>query len=118
MRRSTSFIGWGLAAAGGTLLLIWAYPRAAPFQPRHWRISASQAEAIAFDHLRQFGQAVPRPYVVTRLLGTSLLERRLQLALAHEDLAQLRATGLPALVTVWEVTVYPPEALRNEHTQT
>ena len=116
MRRSTSFIGWGLAAAAGTLLLIWGYPRAAPFQPRHWRISASQAEAIAFDHLRQFGQAVPRPYVVTRLLGNSLLERRLQLALAHEDLAQLRATGLPALVTVWEVTVYPPEALRNDYT--
>jgi len=115
MRRSISLIPWGLAAAAGTALLVWGYPRAAPFQPRHWRTSASQAEAIVLDHLRQLGQPVRRPYVVTRLAGNSLLERRLQLALERQDLARLRATGLPDLVTVWEVTVYPPEATRNDY---
>lgn len=115
MRKSTSLIPWGLAAAAGTVLLVWGYPRAAPFQPRHWRTSASQAEAIVLDHLRQLGQEVRRPYVVTRLAGNSLLERRLQLSLAHQDLAKLRATGLPDLVTVWEVTVYPPEATKNDY---
>jgi Stage II sporulation protein E (SpoIIE) len=115
MRRSISLIPWGLAAAAGTALLVWGYPRAAPFQPRHWRTSASQAEALVLDRLRQLGQPVRRPYVVTRLAGNSLLERRLQLALERQDLARLRATGLPDLVTVWEVTVYPPEATRNDY---
>ena len=115
MRKSSSLILWGLAAAAGTLLLVWGYPRAAPFQPRHWRTSASQAEAIVLDHLRQLGQEVRRPYVVTRLADNGLLERRLQLALAHQDLARLRATGLPDLVTLWEVTVYPPEATKNDY---
>jgi hypothetical protein len=115
MRKSSSIIPWVLAAAAGALLLIWGYPRAAPFQPRHWRTSASQAEAIVLDHLRQLGQEVRRPYVVTRLAGNSLLERRLQLTLAHQDLSRLRGTGLPDLVTVWEVTVYPPEATKNDY---
>jgi hypothetical protein len=115
MRRSTSLTLWGLAAAAGTLLLVWGYPRAAPFQPRHWRTSASQAEAIVLDHLRLLGQPVPRPYLVTRLAGNGLLERRLQIALAHESLARLRQTGLPSRVTVWEVTVYPPEALKGDY---
>jgi hypothetical protein len=115
MRKSISLISWGLAAAAGTLLLVWGYPRAAPFQPRHWRTSASQAEAIVLDHLRQLGREVRRPYVVTRLAGNSLLERRLQLALAHQDLPRLRATGLPDQVTLWEVTVYPPEALKSDY---
>jgi hypothetical protein len=115
MRRSTSLMLWGLAAAAGTLLLVWGYPRTAPFRPRHWRISASQAEALVLDHLRALGQPVPRPYVVTRLEGNALLERRLQMALRHQSLAQLRQTGLPQLVSLWEVTVYPPDALRNDY---
>lgn len=115
MRKSISIIPWALAAAAGTLLLVWGFPRAAPFQPRHWRTSASQAQAIVLEHLRQLGQSVRRPYVVTRLSRNAPLERRLQLALAHQDLAQLRATGLPDLVTVWEVTVYPPEATRTDY---
>ncbi|HXO42981.1 MAG TPA: PP2C family protein-serine/threonine phosphatase [Thermoanaerobaculia bacterium] len=115
MRKSSSIIPWVVAAAAGTLLLIWGHSRAAPFQPRHWRTSASQAEAIVLEHLRQLGQSVRRPYVVTRFSGNALLERRLQLSLAHQDLARLRATGLPDLVTVWEVTVYPPEATRSDY---
>ncbi len=68
------------------------------------------------DHLRQLGQPVARPYVITRLSQNSLLERRVQLALERQDLGQLRATGLPDQVTVWEVLVYPPDAVKSDFT--
>jgi Stage II sporulation protein E (SpoIIE) len=115
MRRSVQLVLWGSAAAAGTLLLVWGYPRAAPFQPRHWRVSATQAEALVLDHLRQLGQPVARPYVVTRTSHGSLLERRLQLAAAHTRLAELRASGLPDQVSVWSVVVYPPDALKADY---
>jgi len=115
MRKSTSLIPWGLAAAAGTLLLVWGYPRAAPFQPRHWRTSASQAEAIVLDHLRRIGQPVERPYLVTRLHQSSLLEYRLRLALQRYGMDRLRATGLPDQANVWEVLVYPPGALKGDY---
>ena len=115
MRRSRQLLLWGVAAAAGTLLLIRGYPRAAPLAPRRWQVSGTQAVAVAFDRLRQLGQEVDRPYVVTRFLQSSLLERRLQLALDRERLAELRATGLPDLVAVWEVTIYPPDATRNDY---
>ncbi len=115
MRRSTLLTSWGVAAAAGALLLVWGYPRAAPFQPRHWRISAGQADAVVMDHLHQLGQPVPRPYVMTHLVASSLLERRLGMALSHQDPASLRATGLPERVNVWQVTVYPPDALKDDY---
>ncbi|HVR08766.1 MAG TPA: PP2C family protein-serine/threonine phosphatase [Thermoanaerobaculia bacterium] len=115
MRRSTSLTLWALAAAAGTLLLVWGYHRAAPLQPRHWRISAGEAEVLVLDHLRQLGQAVPRPYVVSHLNTSSLLERRIGMALAHQSPARLRATGLPDRVTVWQVTVYLPDALKDDY---
>src|ERR1700740_3692085 len=115
MRRSSLLMLWGGAAAAAAPLLIWGYPLAAPFQPRHWRTSAGQAEAIVLDHLRQLGRQVQRPLVAPRLATSSCLERRLQLALAHEDLARLRATGLPDQVSCWELTVYPPDALHGDY---
>ena len=115
MRRANSLMAWGAAAAAGTALLVWGYPRIAPFQPRHWRISASQAEAVVLDHLRQLGRSVDRPYVVTLLAENSPLERRLQLALARQSPAQLRQTGLPDLVKLWEVTVYPPDVPQGDY---
>jgi hypothetical protein len=115
MRRSRQLWLWGLAAAAGALLLIWGHPRVAPFKPLRWRVSGTQAVAVVFDRLRQLGQTVDRPYVVTRFLQSSLLERRLQLALGRESLAELRATGLPDRVAVWEVTIYPPDATKNDY---
>lgn len=116
MRRSVQLVVWGLAAAAGTLLLVWGYPRAAPFQPRHWRVSGTQAEALVLDRLRRLGQPLARSYVITRLSQNSLLERRLQLALERQDLGELRATGLPDQVTVWEILVYPPDAVKSDYT--
>jgi hypothetical protein len=115
MPRSRQLVPWGVAAAAGTLLLVWGYPRAAPLAPRRWQVSGTQAVAVVFDRLRQLGQTVPRPYVVTRLMQSSQLERRLQLALSRESLAELRATGLPDRVAAWEVTIYPQGAVKNDY---
>jgi hypothetical protein len=105
---------WIVAGAAGALLVAWGYPRAAPFQPRHWRIDKGQAIRLAGERLRDLGPPVKHPYLVARLDDNPLLERLLQLALGHASLEQLRQTGLPDRVTVWEVFVYPPEALHDD----
>src|SRR5580692_1040056 len=95
MRRTTSLMLLGLAAAGGALLLAGGYRRAAPLQPRHWRVTEAQAVRLVLDRLRAVGQPVAQPYVVARLHQDALAERRLQLAAAHQSFARLQATGLP-----------------------
>jgi hypothetical protein len=115
MRRARDLTLLGLAAAAGALLLGWGYFRAAPLQPRAFQISGTQAVALVLGRLRELGAPVPNPYVVNRLATHSLLERRLDFAMERESRERLEATGLPDQLQVWEISVYPPDALKGDY---
>jgi len=116
MRSSRALLLWLLLGLAGAGLLVWAYPRAFPFMPRDWRIGRGQAVAIALERLRVLGPPVADPYVVARLDTSSLLERRLLLARRAGHEREIAASGLAGEVFGWQVTVYPPDVLRDEWT--
>jgi hypothetical protein len=116
MRSRVTWAGWVLAGLAGAVLLVWAYPRATPFRGAAWRLTGSQAEAIALDRLRVLGPPVADAYVVVRPYADSELECWLEQALRQRSLAELRATGLPERLSAWEVFVYPPGAQREQWT--
>jgi len=116
MRNARSLLVWILLGAAGAVLFAWAYPRAFPFAPRGWRVTRSEAVAIALSRLKDLGEPVENSYVVARLNAQSLLERRLELALGKAGSRAVRASGLADRILDWEVYVYPPEALRDDWT--
>src|SRR6202035_537270 len=111
MRSPRALLGWFVLAAAGAGLLIWAYPRAFPYAPRHWRITGPEAEAIALERLADLGAPVKGPYLVTRLSGDQILERRLQVAAGRRAPRELADR-----VVSWEVWVYKPEVQRDDWT--
>jgi hypothetical protein len=116
MRNARALLLWLLAGIAGAALLVWAYPRAFPFLPHGWRIDRRQAVAIALERLRALGPPVADAYVVARFDGSMLLERRLLLARRAGQGRAVAASGLADQVLGWEVTVYPPDALRDQWT--
>jgi hypothetical protein len=111
MRNTRSLIAWILLGVLGAALFAWAYPRAYPFTPRGWKVTRGEAVAIALSRLKDLGEPVKDPYIVARLAASALLERRLELALPREGGERVAATGLPARTLVWQVLLYPAEAL-------
>ncbi|HEY8021590.1 MAG TPA: PP2C family protein-serine/threonine phosphatase [Thermoanaerobaculia bacterium] len=116
MRSARAVLLWLLLGFAGAALLLWAYPRAFAFLPRHWQIDRRQAIAIALERLRELGPPVEHPYVVARFDTNTLLERRLLLAGRAGQAEAVRRSGLASRVLGWEVTVYPPDALREQWT--
>jgi hypothetical protein len=116
MRNARSLLLWLLLGGSGALLFVWAYPRAFPFAPHGWKVTRGEATALALARLRDLGEPVRDAYVVARLNSNPMLERRLELALPRQGRRRIEATGLPARALVWEVFVYPPEALREDWT--
>ncbi|HYG64694.1 MAG TPA: PP2C family protein-serine/threonine phosphatase [Thermoanaerobaculia bacterium] len=117
MRQSRNVLLWVLAAAAGLPLFMWAYPRAFPFTPGSWSITRYEAGGIALERLRDLGDPVEDPYVVTSLATNPFFERRLQLALREGvRREQVQATGFPDLVAYWQVAVYSADALRDDWT--
>src|SRR5436305_55196 len=112
MRHWRDLILWAAAGALGIALLAAVYPRAFPFLPRHWSVSRHEAEAIALARLRDLGEPVPDPYVVTVLDSDPFLERRLQ-TLPGGPPAD---PSLADQVAGWAVLVYPRGAPRDEWT--
>lgn len=113
---------WLLAAIVGALLAAWAFPRAFPFFPRQWTTTASEAEAIGLEHLRELAALEAGedgwpadPYVVVDWIsGNGLIERRLQVASDEIALERLRDSELATRVFQWRVTVYPDGAFPGE----
>ncbi len=116
MRTTRALLLWLLAGIAGAALLVWAYPRAFPFLPHGWQVDRRQAKAIALERLRALGPPVGGAYVVTRYDGSSLLERQLLLARRAGQGAAVASSGLADLVHGWEVSVYPPDAQRDQWT--
>jgi hypothetical protein len=116
MRNPRSLALWLLAGLAGLVLMVWAYPRAFPFLPRHWSTSRAEAVAIGLERLRDLGEPVKSPYVVARLDQDLFMERRLQLAAGRQGLESLRNSDLAGQVMSWEVYVYPPGAQISEWT--
>ncbi len=119
MRDLKRILPWVLAAVAGGFLCAWAFPRAFPFFPARWSVSAGQAKAIALERLRDLpdgAEPVADPYVVTELdTETYLLERRLELA-SEEDVPveRLRGSELARRLFEWRVSVYAPGAYPGE----
>ncbi len=116
MRNARELLIWSAVAVLGAALLAAAYPRVFPLLPSAVDISRSDAEAVALERLRDFGEPVARPYVVTRLRGDMQLERRLHLLAADVAPETLRASELAKTQVVWETQVYPPGATSAEWT--
>jgi hypothetical protein len=116
MQRMRFAIGWMLAGLTGAALLVWAYPRATPFQGRSWKLTRGEVERVALGRLRVLGPPVADPYVVVRPFTDAELETWLEQALRRSSFAELRATGLPERLSAWEVLVYPRSGQREEWT--
>jgi hypothetical protein len=114
--RNRSLLLWLLAAGLGAGLLVWGYPRAFPFLPPPWTISQAEATAIALERLRDLGEPVKDPYIVTHFNREQLLERRMQLDSAQGPLAPGLARELSKRLVSWEVLVYPSGANRGDWT--
>ena len=108
--RKVSWLGWLLAGVLGALAVAWAAPRALPTLPRPWKVTRAEAAAIGLEGIRDLGDPVPDPYVVVRLDGESLLERRLQIA------GGAPAPDLLKRTVDWLVVVYPRGVTSDEWT--
>jgi hypothetical protein len=111
-----NLLGWIALGIAGVLLLAWGYPRAYPFGPHDWSVTAAEAEAVALAHFRDLGEPVADPYVVVRLDTDPTLERRLQIVAQERGDATLSGGVLANRVLSWEVTVYPRAARPYEWT--
>ena len=116
MRKPRSLALWLLAGVAGLILLVWAFPRAFPFLPRHWSVSRAAAVNVALERVRDLGEPVKDPYVVARLGQDFSLERRLQLARDRRGARSVWASGLPDRILSWEVFFYPRGAQRYDWT--
>ncbi|HUF78268.1 MAG TPA: hypothetical protein VMR44_05060, partial [Thermoanaerobaculia bacterium] len=109
---------WLLAAAAGALLAAWAFPRAYPFFPRDWTVTAGEAEVIALERLRDLALADEWPedpfVAVDRVPSGGPIERRLLLALEEQPAERLRQSELARRVVRFRVTVYPGGALPRD----
>ncbi|HJX29314.1 MAG TPA: hypothetical protein VJ885_15500, partial [Thermoanaerobaculia bacterium] len=109
MRKWRGLLLWVLAGLLGLALLAWAYPRAFPLLPRDWTICRQEAVEIALERLRDLGEPVEDPYVVTVLATNLILERRLSAPETVNSDPRLRSQ-----VTTWEVYIYPPGTVRDD----
>ena len=118
MRNSRDVLIWSAVGLAGVALLAWFYPRVFPLLPSEWDISRADAEAIALERMRDLGEPVAKPYIITRLRTDFQLDRRMQL-LATEgavDRQALRASEPAKALVAWDVRVYEPGALPREWT--
>jgi hypothetical protein len=109
MRKWRGLLLWVLAGLCGLALLAWAYPRAFPLLPRDWSICRQEAVEIALERLRDLGEPIEDPYIVTVLSTDLILERRLSDQRTVSTDQRLRSQ-----VTNWEVFIYPPGTVRDD----
>ena len=112
MKRGRSLIVWVAAGVIGVVVLAALYPRAFPFLPRHWTISREEAVAIARERLRDLGEPVQDPYVVSLLATGEALERRLETLPGGVRAAE--STGLRDEVIGWQVFIYRRSAMPTD----
>jgi serine phosphatase RsbU (regulator of sigma subunit) len=110
MRKWRGLLLWVVAGVLGLALLAWAYPRAFELLPRDWKTCRDEAVAIALERLRDLGEPVENPYVVTTLETDLFLERRLSQKTEETD------PRLRSQVLVWGVYVYDRGELRDNWT--
>lgn len=108
--RKAGWIGWVGLAALGVLALHQVCLDTLPTLPRPWTTTRTEASALALEQIAKLGPPVPNPYVVVRLDGDPLFERRLQLS------APRAPRRLLSRVADWEVLVYPRGVTREEWT--
>ena len=113
---SRGIIVWavvGIVAAG---TLLWAFPRAFPFAPRHWDLSRSEAVRLAQERLEALGPPVDGAYVVAGITTDELLERRLLITRNLGAGDRLKQSEIADRVVRWRVTIYEPGAATREWT--
>lgn len=105
VRQLVIWVAVGLAGAG---LLAWSSPQVLPLIPGEWRTARADAEVIALERLRDLGEPVADPYLVTRLRSDPQLERRLQILAGEEpfEVTGLRSSELAKTQLAWDIEVY------------
>jgi hypothetical protein len=114
MRNTRSLLLWVIAGLAGLTALAWAWPRVYPLMPRPWEVTGAEAEAIALERLRDLGEPVEDPYVVTGLETNPILERRLQVAAGERGGLPAGAAELEDRLVLWQVFVYPRGVVRED----
>lgn len=114
MRQKREIILWVLVALTSALLLVWAFPRVLPWLDQDWRITRAEAEAIALERLRDLGEPVDDPYIVSTFTTGMALERRLQLLADGFELDALRGSHLARSLVAWNVEIFARGALAHE----
>ncbi len=104
------WIAWIGGAALGAAALIGLGPRTLPTLPLPWTTTRAEATAIALREVVRLGTPVQSPYVVARIDGDPLIERRLQVSGSRQP-AELLSQAVH-----WEVLVYPRGVTREEWT--
>ena len=116
LRRHIPALLWLLLAIAGAVALAVGFPRAFPFLPQDWSVNAREAEAIALEALRDLGDPVADPYVVTRLRTDGTLERRMQTSIDTVGREPLLSSRLSEQAARWSVRVYAPDQGPNQFT--
>ncbi|MEJ2085472.1 MAG: hypothetical protein P8Y44_07310, partial [Acidobacteriota bacterium] len=96
------------------ITLAWAFPRAYPLFPRHWDVSANDAQILGLERLRTLAPLPENPYVVTVQAQAQALEFRLQSLLDELDLEELLSSHLVKNLRTWEVVAWAPGARPQE----
>ena len=118
MLDSRELLIWSAVGLAGAALLAGFYPRVFPLLPEAWEISRAEAETVALERMRDLGEPVADPYVVTRLRTDFQLERRMQVLATEGSVApEVLRTSEPArALMAWDVRVFAPGAVPSEWT--
>lgn len=114
MRQKREIILWVLVALTSALLIAWAFPRALPWLDQDWQITGGEAEAIALERLRDLGEPVDDPYIVSTFTTGMALERRLHLMTGELELDALRGSHLARSLVAWNIEIFARGALAHE----
>jgi len=103
-----TLFAWLLLAALSIVAIAFGAPRALPLMVDGWDVSAAEAETIAREALRLFGDLPEDEYVVVEPQGLWMLERQMLEVLGIRTRAELLENRFLKELTGWEITVYPP----------
>ncbi len=116
MRKPASALAWIALLVASVCAAGWAFSRAFPLAPTHWRLSHGAAKQLALSKLEDLGELPANAFVVTRMDESGPTELRLLDEIDHHGAAlnRVRASRPAQGILVWEVTVYAPGARPGE----
>jgi hypothetical protein len=109
--KPANLLAWLAVGVAAVFFLLWALPRAAPFEPGAWTVSRDDAEAIAVELAQDLGELPDSTFVVVNRNTSFLLQYRLaELVESGAPVEAVRGSRLFTRLTHWLVTIYDSTA--------